>query len=71
MGPLMDKFKNTNYMLWQFKVEMMLKAKELWGLIEKIKTEVKPDEADIIAIATCAKKENPSVKLARQSPSNN
>jgi hypothetical protein len=58
MGPLMDKFKNTNYMLWQFNVETMLKAKELWGLIEKIKTEVKPDEADVIAIATCAKKEN-------------
>jgi hypothetical protein len=58
MGPVMDKFKNTNYVLWLSKVEMMLKAKELWGLIKKIKTEVKPDEADVIAIATCAKKEN-------------
>jgi hypothetical protein len=58
MSPLMDKFKNIDYMLWQFKVEKMLKAKGLWGLIEKIKTEVNPDEADVIAIATCAKKEN-------------
>lgn len=70
MGPLMYKFKNTNYMLLQFKVEMMMKA-ELWGLIEKIKTEVNPDEADVIAIATCAKKENQVWNLLVQSPSNN
>jgi hypothetical protein len=70
MGPLMYKFKNTNYMLLQFKVEMMMKA-ELWGLIEKIKTEVKPDEADVKAIATCAEKENQVWNLLVQSPSNN
>jgi hypothetical protein len=34
----------------------MLKAKELWGLINKI--EVKPNKIDIIAIATFVKKEN-------------
>ncbi len=64
----MDKSKNTNYMLWKFNVETMLKAKELWGLIEKIKTEVKPDEADVIANCNMRKEGEPSVKLARSKP---
>ncbi len=56
MGPLMDKFENMNYMLWQLKRETMLKVKELWGLIDKI--EVKLDKVDVIAIATFVKKES-------------
>ncbi len=52
--PLLDKFESMNYMLWWFKMETMLKVKELWGLIDKI--EVKLDKADIIAIATFIKK---------------
>jgi hypothetical protein len=61
MGPLMDKFEGTNYMLWGFKMEIMLKVKELWGLIDKI--EVKPNEVEIIAIATFVKKENQAPSL--------
>jgi hypothetical protein len=56
MGPLMDKFEGTNYMLWWFKMETMLKAKELWGLIDK--TKVKSNEVDIVAIIAFVKKEN-------------
>jgi hypothetical protein len=28
-----DKFEDKNFMLWKFKVETLLKAKELWGLV--------------------------------------
>ncbi len=61
MGPLVDKFESMNYMLWQFKMETMLKVKELWGLIDKI--EVKPNEVDIVATTTFVKKENQACSL--------
>ncbi len=48
-------------MLWQFKMETMLKVKELWGLIDKI--EVKPNEAGIVATTTFVKKENQACSL--------
>jgi hypothetical protein len=56
---LMDKFDGTNYMLWQFMMEMMFS--ELWGLINKM--EVKPDEIDVVTIATFVKKENEAHNL--------
>jgi hypothetical protein len=61
MGPLIDKFESMNYMLWRLKRETMFKAKELWGLIDKI--EVKLDKANIIAIATFVKKESQTCNL--------
>jgi len=56
MGPFMDKFEGMNYMLWRFKMEIMLKVKELWGLINK--TKVKPNETDIVVTITFVNKEN-------------
>jgi hypothetical protein len=38
-----------------------VEVKELWGLIDKI--EVKPNEADIVAITTFVKKENQACSL--------
>jgi hypothetical protein len=32
MGPLIEKFEGKNYM-WRFKMQTLLQAKELWGLI--------------------------------------
>jgi hypothetical protein len=61
MCPFLDKFESINYVLWGFKMETMLKVKELWGLINRI--EVKPNEVDIVAIATFVKKENQACNL--------
>jgi len=44
MGPLygvIENFEGKHYMLWKFKMETLLKARELWGLIDN--TEVKPN----------------------------
>jgi hypothetical protein len=33
MGPLIEKIEGNNYVLWRFKMQTLLQAKELWGLI--------------------------------------
>jgi hypothetical protein len=36
-----DKFEGKHYMVWRFKMEMLLKARELWGLIDNIEVTFK------------------------------
>lgn len=45
-------------MLWKFKMETMLKARELWGLV---------DGKDVAALSAYTKKENQALNLIMQS----
>jgi len=56
MCPLIYKFEGKKYMLERYKMQILLDAKELWGLIDISK--VKPKEEDLIAIVTYTKKES-------------
>jgi hypothetical protein len=38
---IVDKFEGNHYMVWRFKMEMLLKARELWGLIDDIEVTFK------------------------------
>jgi hypothetical protein len=69
MGPFIYKFEGKNYMSQRYKMQTILDAKELWGLIYMSK--VKPKEENVIAIITYTKKENKAQNLLFQSLSNN
>jgi hypothetical protein len=59
MGPLfryVDKFMGKDYMLWKFKMETMLKARELWRLVDG--KDVKPSEGEVAALSTYTKRES-------------
>ncbi len=43
-------------MFWKFEMKTMLKAKDLWGLIDG--KEAKPNECDATILSTYAKKES-------------
>jgi len=71
MGPLygvVEKFEGKHYMLWKFKMETLLKARELWGPIDD--TEVKP-QGDAIALLAYTKRQNKALNFLVQSLSNN
>jgi hypothetical protein len=57
MGPhseYINKFTRKDFMLWKFKMETMLKARELWGLV---------DGKDVVALSAYTKKENQALNL--------
>jgi len=57
MGPhfeYINKFTRRDFMLWKFKMETMLKARELWGLV---------DGKDVAALSAYTKKENQALNL--------
>jgi hypothetical protein len=71
MGPpykVVKKFEGKHYILWKFKMETLLKARELWGLIDDI--EMKP-HGDAVALLAYTKKENKGLNFLVQSLSNN
>ncbi len=43
-------------MFWKFKMETMLKARELWGLVDK--KDVKLSEQEVVALSTYTKRKN-------------
>jgi hypothetical protein len=68
MGPhfgYVDKFIGNDFILWKFKKETMLKARELWGLIDG--KNVKLGENDIIAIFVYMQRESHAFNLIVQS----
>jgi hypothetical protein len=71
MGPpygVVKKFEGKHYILWNFKMEILLKARELQGLIDDI--EMKP-HGDATTLLANTKKENKSLNFLVQSLSNN
>jgi len=56
MGPPIEKFECKNYMLWKLNMQILLQAKELWGLIDM--TWVKQYDYDVATITNYTKKEN-------------
>ncbi len=71
MGPLygvFEKFEGKHYMLLKFKMETLLKARELRGLIDN--TKVKP-QGDAAALLAYTKRENKALNFLVQSLSNN
>jgi hypothetical protein len=59
MGPLfkyVDKFTGKDYMLWKFKMETMLKARKLWGLVDG--EDVKPSEGEVAVLFAYTKRES-------------
>lgn len=70
MGPqfeYIDKFIRKYVMFWIFKMEITLKARDLWGIIDE---ETKPKVTIIVALVTYEKKENCALNLIVQSLSN-
>jgi hypothetical protein len=71
MGPLykvVEKFEGKHYIFWKFKMETLLKARELWGLIDS--TELKP-QGDAATLLAYTKSENKALNFPVQSLSNN
>jgi hypothetical protein len=60
-----DKFIGNDFMLWKFKKETMLKARELWGLIDG--KNVKLKESETIAIFAYMQKKSHAFNLIVQS----
>ncbi len=59
MGPhfgYINKFTRNDFMLWKFKMETMLKARELWGLVNR--KDVKLNEQEVAALSTYTKRGN-------------
>ncbi len=65
MGPLIAKFEGKNYMLLRFKMQTLLQAKKLWGLIDMI--ELKLYDYEVATIANYTKKENKARNFLVQS----
>jgi hypothetical protein len=59
-----EKFEGKNFMLWKFKVEMLLKAKELWGLVSGKK--VKPNLINVLRLLVYERKERRALNLLVQ-----
>ncbi len=71
MGPpygVVKTFEEKHYIFWKFKMETLLKARDLWRLIDDI--EMKP-HGDATTLLTYTKKENKSLNFLVQSLSNN
>jgi hypothetical protein len=52
MGPLyriVEKFELKHYMLWKFKMETLLKEKELWGPIDSVEVKCQGDATALLA----------------------
>jgi hypothetical protein len=62
-----DKFIGKDVMFWKFKMEIMLKARNLWGFIDEKETKPK---VIIIVVLVAYKKENCALNLIVQSLSN-
>jgi hypothetical protein len=45
-----------DYMLWKFKMETMLKARKLWGLVDG--KDVKPSKGEVAALSAYTKRES-------------
>jgi hypothetical protein len=72
MGPqfgYVDKFIGKDFMFWKFKMEVVLKAKDLWGFIDE--KEIKPKVIIVVVLVAYKKKENRALNLIVQSLSNN
>ncbi len=71
MGPrfgYINKFIGKDVMFWKFKMESVLKARNLWGFIDK--KEIKPKVTIIVVLAAYEKKGNCVLNLIVQSLSN-
>jgi hypothetical protein len=67
MGPqygAIEKFEGKNFMLWKFKVETLLKAKEFWGLVSGKK--VKPNPINVLRLLVYERKEIRALNLLVQ-----
>lgn len=67
MGPqygIIEKFEGKQYMFWKFKIEILLKTRELWGFIDGMK--VKP-KGNVVTLLAYMKMENKALKLLVQS----
>jgi hypothetical protein len=67
MGPqyrATEKFEGKNFMLWKFKVETLLKAKKLWGLVSGKK--VKPNPINVLRLLVYERKERRVLNLLVQ-----
>jgi hypothetical protein len=65
---VVKKFRGKQYMLWKFKMETSLKARELWWIIDS--TEMKP-KRNMATLLAYTKKENRALNLFVQSMLNN
>jgi hypothetical protein len=63
-----DKFIGKDVMFWKFKMEIVLKARNLWCFIDK--KETKPKVTIIFVLVAYEKKENCALNLIVQSLSN-
>jgi hypothetical protein len=71
IGPpygVVKKFEGKHYILWKFKMETLLKARDLWELIDNI--EMKP-HGDVATLLAYTKKENRALNFLVQSLFNN
>ncbi len=64
----LDKFTKKKFMLWKFKMETMLKVKDLRSFIDK--KETKPEAKTITTLAAYKKKESYTLNLIGQILSN-
>jgi hypothetical protein len=51
-----DKFTRKDFLLWKFKMETMLKAIKLWGLVDG--KDVKPSEQEVVTLSIYIKRRN-------------
>jgi hypothetical protein len=64
MGPqygVVNKFERKHYMFLKFKMETLLKARDLWGLIGEIQK--KPYEKDEVVLLSYSRKPNKALNL--------
>ncbi len=64
MGPqygVVNKFERKQYMFLKFKMETLLKARDLWGSIDEI--EKKPYEKDEVVLLNYSRKPNKTLNL--------
>lgn len=60
-----DKFtRNLDFMIWKFKMETMLKVRDLWGLVDQ--KDVKLTKGEVAAIAAYTKRESQTLNLIVQ-----
>jgi hypothetical protein len=59
-----DKFIGKDFMFWKFKMETMLKVRDLWGLIDQ--KDVKLTKGEVAAIAAYTKRESQTLNLIVQ-----
>jgi hypothetical protein len=64
-----DKFTGKDFMPWKFKIKTMLKAKDLWGLVDG--KDVIPTKGEVATIGAYTKRKSQTFNLIVQNLSDN